>query len=91
MKMLKWTSVYFRSFQTIYKKSVDFSRIRTQIVGVKDKHADHLTTTTAHWTKMFAMHLNQNGPLANFESHQSNDDVIILHLAHLKPGNDAFC
>ena len=91
MKMLKWTSVYFRSFQTIYKKSVDFSRIRTQIVGVKDKQPDHLTTTTAHWTKMFAMHLNQNGPLANFESHQSNDDVIILHLAHLKPGNDAFC
>ena len=28
-------------------KSVGFSVIRTRIVGVEDKHTDHLTTTTA--------------------------------------------
>ena len=40
--------VYFRSFQAIYRiKTVDFSGIRTQIVVVEGKHADHLTTTTA--------------------------------------------
>ena len=40
--------VYFRSFQTIYRiKTVDFSGIRTRIVGVEGEHADHLNTTTA--------------------------------------------
>ena len=39
--------VYFRSFQIqFYRKIVDSSRIRTQIVGVEGEHADHLTTTT---------------------------------------------
>ena len=34
--------VYFRSFQTIYRiKTVDFSRIRTRIIGVEGEHADH--------------------------------------------------
>ena len=27
-------------------KTVDFSRIRTQVIGVEGNHADHLTTTT---------------------------------------------
>ena len=43
--------VYFRSFQTIdIIKTVDFSGIRTQILGVEGDHADRLatTTTTAH-------------------------------------------
>ena len=40
---------YFRFFQIIQNKSVDFSEIRTRIVGVEGKHADHLTiTTTLH-------------------------------------------
>ena len=30
------------------KKTLDLSVIRTQIVGIEGKHADHLTTTTAH-------------------------------------------
>ena len=43
--------VYFRSFQTIdIIKTVDFSGIRTQILGVEGNHTDRLvtTTTTAH-------------------------------------------
>ena len=40
--------VYFCSFQThIYRKTVDVSKIRSQIVVVEGEHADHLTTTTA--------------------------------------------
>ena len=41
--------VYFHSFQTqfLQKKTVGVSGIRTRIVGVEGKHADHLTTTTA--------------------------------------------
>ena len=36
--------VYFRSSQTIYRvKTVEFSRIRTQIVGIDGKHTDRLT------------------------------------------------
>ena len=31
----------------LQKKTVDFSGIRTRIVGVECKHADHLTTTAA--------------------------------------------
>ena len=34
--------VYFRSFQQqFYRKIVDFSGNRTQIVGVEGEHADH--------------------------------------------------
>ena len=50
----KWANpglffVYFRSFQTqYYRKTIDFSGIRTRIVGKEDEHADHLATTTAH-------------------------------------------
>ena len=41
--------LFFRSFQIqFYRKIVDFSGIRTQIVGIEGEHADHLTTTTAH-------------------------------------------
>ena len=32
-----------------YRKTVDVSRIRTRIVRVEVEHADHLTTTTAHF------------------------------------------
>ena len=41
--------VYFCSFQTqnLQKKTVGFSGIRTRIVRVEGKHADHQTTTTA--------------------------------------------
>ena len=39
--------VYFHCFQIQFsRKIVDFSGIRTQIVGVKGEQADHLTTTT---------------------------------------------
>ena len=31
------------------RKTVSFSVIWTQVVGVEDKHADHLTTTTVPW------------------------------------------
>ena len=53
----KWANpasfVYFRSFQTIFKiKTVDFSRIRTQIDEVEGEHADHLTTTTVNVTSL---------------------------------------
>ena len=30
-----------------YRKTLGFSWIRTRIVGIEGKHADHLTTTTA--------------------------------------------
>ena len=36
------------------KKIVDFSGIRTGIVGVEGKHADHLTITTALQSSLFA-------------------------------------
>ena len=39
--------VYFLSLQQFYRKIVDFSGIRTQIIGVEGKHADHLTITMA--------------------------------------------
>ena len=39
---------YFQSCQTIYQtKTVDFSGIRTQVIGAEGDYADHLTTTTA--------------------------------------------
>ena len=38
----------FSFFQTIYWiKTVEFSRIRTRIIGVEGDHTDHLTATTA--------------------------------------------
>ena len=44
--------VYFRSFQTIdIIKTVDFSGIRTQILGVEGDHADRLVTTTTTASK----------------------------------------
>ena len=44
--------VYFRSFQTqfLQKKTVEVCGIRTWIVQVEGKQADHLTTTTAQRT-----------------------------------------
>ena len=41
--------VYFHSFQAqiLQKKTIGFSGIQTQIVGVEGEHSDHLTTTTA--------------------------------------------
>ena len=40
----------FNSFQIqFYRKIEDFNGIRTQIIGVEGKHADHLTTTTASY------------------------------------------
>ena len=36
----------FGSFKQLNIKIVDFSAIRTGIVGVENEHADHLTTTT---------------------------------------------
>ena len=35
-------------------KTAGFSGIRTGIVGVEGEHADHLTTTTAHWPDFLA-------------------------------------
>ena len=37
--------------QPFYRKIVNFSGIRTLIVRVEGKHADHLTTTTAQKDK----------------------------------------
>ena len=47
--------VYFSSFQTqiLQEKTVGASGIQTQIVGVEGKHADHLITTTAHFSANF--------------------------------------
>ena len=36
-----------------YRKTVGFSRIRTQIIRVEGEHADHLTTTTANLQQSF--------------------------------------
>ena len=45
---------YFCSFQTIYRiKTVDLSGIRTQIIRVEGKHADHLNTTTVLKFRIF--------------------------------------
>ena len=41
----------FFSTTILLKKTVEFSRIQTWIVGVEGKHADHLTTTMAHELK----------------------------------------
>ena len=46
--------VYFCSFQDQFnRKIVDFSGVRTQIVGVEGMHVNHLTTTTTlHLTNL---------------------------------------
>ena len=56
-RFFKWANpglffVYFRSFQTqfLQKKTVEVCGIRTWIVQVEGKQADHLTTTTAQRT-----------------------------------------
>ena len=36
----------FFSNNSLQKKTVSFSRVWTQIVGVEGEHADHKTTTT---------------------------------------------
>ena len=41
--------VYFKD--KLYRINVDFSRIRTRIIGVEGKHADHLTTTSSERCK----------------------------------------
>ena len=38
---------------TNLQKTEGFSGIRTWIVGVEDKHADHLTTTTAKYDNFY--------------------------------------
>ena len=43
----------FSSTNFTGKNVLGFSRIRTRIVGVEGKHADHYTTTTAQPTKDF--------------------------------------
>ena len=40
-----------------YRKIVDFSGIRTRIVRVEGKHADYMTTTTAHHLHMMMLQL----------------------------------
>ena len=42
----------------IYRKIVDFSGIRTQIVGVEGKSADHVTITTALCEAVFVWKQN---------------------------------
>ena len=39
--------VFFK--QILQKKTEGVSGIQTRIVGVEGEHADHLTTTTAHY------------------------------------------
>ena len=51
--------VQFRSFQIqFYRKFVDFSRIRTQIVRIEGKHANHSTTTTTARIDIFQVDLH---------------------------------
>ena len=39
--------IYFHSLQATYRiKTADLSNLSTDIVGLKGKHADHLTTAT---------------------------------------------
>ena len=46
--------VLFKQFYRI--KTVDFSGIRTWIVGIEGKHADHLTRTTTAYAFFFLPH-----------------------------------
>ena len=46
--------IYFRSFrQQFCSKMLDFSGIRTRIVGLEGDQADHLTTTKAQVIQIF--------------------------------------
>ena len=45
---------------TMLQKTVSFSGIRTRIVGIEGKHADHLTTTTAHLPRYVLLHCLQH-------------------------------
>ena len=49
----------FFSNTNFTEKTVGFSRIRTQIVGVEGGHADHLTTTTARFLLCCYVHWNR--------------------------------
>ena len=59
-KMSNWPSTVsfsfiFVVFKQFYRVNfVDFSTIRTWIVGLEGKHADHLTTTMAHFVNAFS-------------------------------------
>ena len=45
--------IFGRFKHKFYRKTVDFSRIQTPIVGVEGVHADHLTSTTARQQYFF--------------------------------------
>ena len=48
------SSITISSFRTnCTEKTVGFSGIRTQIVGIKGEHADHLTTTTTRREEIY--------------------------------------
>ena len=53
--LLKWANpglflfIFILFKHKFYRKTVGFSRIRTQIIRVECEHADHLATTTAQW------------------------------------------
>ena len=44
---------FFFSNTNCTEKTVGFSGIRTQIVGIKGEHADHLTTTTTRREEIY--------------------------------------
>ena len=54
--------VYFRSlFKQFFRiKTVDFSGIRTQIVGVEGEFGGHLTTTTAQKENFYRIKIFSN-------------------------------
>ena len=55
--------VYFSHFQPqFYRKLVDFSGNRTQIVRVEGENVDHLTTTTANKIKLWLTNALGIGP-----------------------------
>ena len=76
--------VHFRSFQTQnLQKTVDVSRIRTRIIRVEHKHADHLTTTTAHlFTFLECIYHTLSVHFQMFES-LTLHKVVPLHITHL--------
>ena len=66
MILLKWANdgLFFSLFlffanTNVTERAVDVSGIRTRIVGIEGKHADHLTTTTAHvkWCFIWQMQM----------------------------------
>ena len=49
--------IYFLSINRFFsEKTVDVTGIRTRIVGVEGKHADHLTTTPAPQNLFLPVH-----------------------------------